>query len=195
MAFLAPLTILLGTDVARGDALLSLSGGFAPPLQHTGEFERGTGSGFGLNVAFVITPAPQWEVGLQGGVWRWSGQDDCGPRSRGACGFESLTCVPMTFVVRHRLGRAAPLFYFHAEAGPHRLAWGYKDDAWYNPHQEPESPLGVGVGGGGRLVLSAAACIDLGLVLTQLWTDPELTRYALVLVGLTLGARSRCRRQ
>jgi hypothetical protein len=190
LAALALAAVLWTSAVAKGDVQVSLSGGFAPALQHAGELGAGSDAGFGLDASFVFIPVPRWEFGLQTGFWRWSGQDACSPHSRDACGYESMTCIPMALVVRHHLGESPPLFYVQAEAGPHRLTWGYKDEAWYNPHQDPKSLFGAGVGGGALLPLSDVACLNLALVLTQLWTDPEMTRYARVLVGVTLGPRA-----
>lgn len=195
LAALALAAVHWTAGVARGDVQAALSGGFAPALQRAGELGAENDAGFGVDASFVVIAVPRWEFGLQTGFWRWSGEDDCSPHSHEACGYESLTCIPLTFVARRHLGESPPFFYVHAEAGTHRLKWSYKEEAWYNPHQDPTSLFGAGVGGGVLLPLSDAACLNLALVMTQLWTDPEMTRYARVLVGVTLGPTASGRRR
>jgi hypothetical protein len=120
LAVLALVAIPWVSGVARGEALLSLSGGFAPAFQYAGELKAGSGAGFGLDATLTIMPVPRWEFGLQSGIWRWNGHDECSPKNRDDCGYESLTCISRCSV--WALGEARSSLYLMSRRSIWRLS-------------------------------------------------------------------------
>jgi hypothetical protein len=175
-------------QTATAETYVSLSASSLPPLGDSGEFHQDYGMGAAGSFSVTHRFSSLWELGLETGYLRWSLEDRCPAAVNLDCGELSMKSIPVVAVGRYRLLGGSDMHpYLMSALGVYRTTWGYGDElTTFKEHFNPESDVALALGGGLVVPLSGYVDVDVSVAVTQVWSDPEASRFATLRGGLRL---------